>query len=935
MAETAAPEGAAVANGTLALLPSPKDLFLAIPRAASKASSFFSDIFEVFENLFGNEIREQSVAAATGGAGGLGPAAMAAAEAEAGGAMSYLRAFNVQQLRTFTGIFGYLTSRWALCCFAVAIILNRTQVYSATRRQLRPRWEIRLLIRSIAILPLLLQIQNVLRGIHCQTSPNFSLMRYGTADKLTTIDFSQDGGFLHQFSSYVLLGESDLQSCQAVDMVSDEKEEMRPHGSLSLIWPSFKTLCFSKFVETLSCAVAGSPAATETGMSLFEHSLAFAETESMVGNLIGLGPLSSPRNGSEKLLSAVTGTNVTSQTAALSRSTILSRFNTSPEVLLITLISLCNSASSHVLAIFDKQAQYRLFNTGVWGIAFLASFLWAFNSLAIEQILDTGIFRFPTVCVVGFIPHLLIVFGIVLCAMIYLIALILSAISPPPGAHQPETWRDRFRAGYENMQANAQLAHIRINTREDFYTALLRLGLSTLTAASEAVFLNEGRHINLGQMTWLEEERLNELDQARRAGVRPGTFFVTDATDQVASGVAFSDSGSSALVRSDKWQSGYSKERTTKLLKNHNHAKNSGEGVGTMQRSSRYMLAFTFHGKIFWLVVGWHLLALDKALKALHIRYRPGWMTHALQSSSPAAAPSNDVRNRKTDNRLNFWILSDDGELTIPKDDDYDIESEVRKRMKRSAPEQDSQQREKDLDTRLYNWFTSDGWWGERDESGDFVPNAIEDDATSVVSTATDVSDAWSADDGNDDGRQTPTQSNFGRGSPESKPVDQLYNAQDLARLLDPRDPETRREARILARHLGSEGIVTRSQFNNMQGDPSIRVLTSSRDRPVSLASKSTAVALSSTEEAEVLEHLIIKFRKEKGLMRRNESQDDVYSGGPQCVVCQTAPRTIMAWPCRCLSLCEDCRVSLAMNNFGNCVCCRQEVVGFSRLFVP
>jgi len=56
---------------------------------------------------------------------------------------------------------------------------------------------------------------------------------------------------------------------------------------------------------------------------------------------------------------------------------------------------------------------------------------------------------------------------------------------------------------------------------------------------------------------------------------------------------------------------------------------------------------------------------------------------------------------------------------------------------------------------------------------------------------------------------------------------------------------------------------------------------------------------------------------------------------GPQCVVCQSTPRTIIVWPCRCLSLCDDCRVSLAMNNFEKCVCCRREVVSFSRIYVP
>lgn len=918
-------------NSTWEFLPSPKDLILALPRAASKAGSYFADTFEMVETLFGGEIREQTMAAATGGAGGvLAPAAIAAAEAEAGGAMSYLRALNLQHVRTITGVFGYLTSRWALYCFAVAIILNRTQVYSSTRRNLRlPGW-VRILVRSIAIVPLLFSLLATLRGLRCQTSPDFSMMRYGVEDKLTTIDFSQDGGFFYHFTSGILIGESDLQSCRAVHMVPDE-DGARPYGSLKLVWPSFKALCLSKFVETLSCAVTGTHPATETGMSLFEHSLAFAETESMVGTLIGMGPLTGPSNETDKIFSVIAGTNVTSPTATLSKSAIVSRFNTSPEVLIITLISLCNSLTSHVLAIFNKQSQYRLLSTGIWGICFLASFLWAFNAVSVEHMLDTGIFRFPTVCVVGFIPHLLIVMGIVLCAVIYLIALVLSALSPTSDMPQNASWRARFAAAYENMQANAQLTHIRLNPREDFYTALLRLGLTTLTAAHEAVFLNEGRHINLGQMTWLEEERLLEFDRARRDGFKTGSMFAADPTDQVASGVQFVESTPQGLVNSDRWQSGYSKERTTKLLKTHDTANGTNEGVGTYQRSNRYAMALRFLFKIFWLVTGWQLLALNKVLSAVGVKYRPAWMKRAIQGPIVSGATVSKVQvldNKKTEKR-DFWILSDDGVFGPPQHDNVDVASEMRKRME-NDPRVNVAQLNQELDARTYTWFKENRWWGQRDESGDYVPPAQDDDLTSMVSFSTDTTDAMSTDGENDDGRQTPTQQDY-----HDSHANEVFNSHDLARLLDPQDLETRREARILAKHLSTDGVVTRSGYQKMHGDPSMRLLTSTRNRPPGFEAKSKDGALTPQEEAEVLEHLLVKLRKEKGDMRRPSHDHDAFQGGPQCVVCQSAPRTIMAWPCRCLSLCEDCRVNLAMNNFAACVCCRQKVVGFSRLFVP
>ena len=57
--------------------------------------------------------------------------------------------------------------------------------------------------------------------------------------------------------------------------------------------------------------------------------------------------------------------------------------------------------------------------------------------------------------------------------------------------------------------------------------------------------------------------------------------------------------------------------------------------------------------------------------------------------------------------------------------------------------------------------------------------------------------------------------------------------------------------------------------------------------------------------------------------------------GGPQCVVCQSSPRTILVWPCGCLSACDDCRLGLAARNYTKCICCRTDIVAYSRLYVP
>jgi len=132
---------------------------------------------------------------------------------------------------------------------------------------------------------------------------------------------------------------------------------------------------------------------------------------------------------------------------------------------------------------------------------------------------------------------------------------------------------------------------------------------------------------------------------------------------------------------------------------------------------------------------------------------------------------------------------------------------------------------------------------------------------------------------------------------------------------------------------------MTRSQYRDLHLRERAKVLTSTRQRPGDLRS---AVKLTPEEEAQILEHLITSRRAFHNATAATttpsswaEGASGMGEGGPQCVVCQSAPRSIIVWPCRCLSLCDDCRVTLAMNNFDKCVCCRRDVGSFSRIFVP
>lgn len=876
---------------------------------------------------------------------GVAASAVASSPAiETTAANAIRHAFTFQHVRNFGGIFAFMTSKWALLCFASAIILNRTRIYTSGRRNIHLTFVLRLALRIAPILMFLSHAESLLQAIRCQSSPAYSVLKYGDPTKNFDLDFASKGGTLYRLSSMILFWQDESGSCQAVKMVRTFPESSFK-GSLSLLWPFFKTLCVGHFVETLSCSVQGRPVMTETGMTIFEHSLAFSEAEAMLSSHLGLSLFGSPVSDSSKVKQDVQ--DHSSISGRLTRTMLFDKLNTTPEVLLMALISCLNNLTSHILALFNLQNRLRLLNTTIWGMCFLASFIWGFFNF--NSSVDAGgmTLRFPTVCIVGFIPHILVVVGIIGCALIYLIALSLAVLSPPVGLPRPQSWMERIGVAQDNLQANVHLSTIRISMAEDFYTALLKVGFTALTVASEAVFLNEGKRIGVHRWTWLEEDRLKEIQETRDYAKER---LDNEGSANVAGGVAITEAHPS--TGTTRWVSGYARERTSKSLKPvpGMSARAEGEGVGALQRSGRYMGAWELLSGIFWLTTGWMSLFALKLLRKLGFKRLPFWLKSDHSKSSEKSVRGNLEQNSAPwTHTEDLWMLSENGDTLLPSSNDVDAEAEFRKRIRLSSDGWGPHE-ERNLDSTLYNWWVKGGWWGDRDDSGDFLDADTNDDLTSEISfTDTQADDDdWASDDipNRSDGRTTPTQRNPNPryDSRESTPIaDYALDPTQLALMLNPQNNEQRREAHILSQHLSSDKILTRSQYRRSTGHDRSHLLTSNpHNHPTGFRPSQSNGQLTRQEEAVVLEHLLLSKRASRNATdSRNPASawsagaDGLGSSGPQCVVCQSAPRTVLAWPCRCLSLCEECRVSLAMNNFGTCVCCRQDVVGFSRLFVP
>ncbi|KAK4230027.1 hypothetical protein QBC38DRAFT_470375 [Podospora fimiseda] len=866
---------------------------------------------------------------------------------------------SAESARSLGSVFGYATSKWALCCIAMALILNRTAIFAAPRRRLRLRWFSRLILRIPPIIALLWQARRLLQSIQCQTSPNFAELRWGNTTKSSDLMFYSGNPFFHGVSSTLLFGATDQESCHSVKMIPwrDGQEQHELVGSLSRLWPLFLTFCVSQFVEVLSCTVQGRPLAAETGTTLFEHSLAFAEAEAAIGSQLGWSLFTK----SGAAASAESGPAI-----AVTRAMIMSRVNTPPEVLVIALLSAMGHASSHVLACFDVQRKYRLFSTGFWGLCFMASIGWSIAHFSIYDPSSQGLLRYPTISIIGFIPHILILTGISVCAAIYFIALTLSAFAAPTGGNNAEqlSFRQRFTVAHNNMQANLSLADIRIRREMDFYTALLRAGFYAITMASEAVYLNEDHRINLKPHTWLDEERMKEIESIKMqwlASGIPGSRY--DESDTI--GLVPVKEGESAAT------SGYAREKAAQQInKLINPTRKIPNGVGAAERTSRWIMAIDYIVSILRLVAMTWALCAVKTMALIGWRNPPRWLKELSQRPKVATPESKDTRQEQYQRAgTNADILAPGGGkpfFYVPRNDRVDVENLLRRRMTGEGSE-NNRPIEEAVDSMLYSYFLRNGWWGGNDSSADYIPpehheNESDWDTTSVISsteTAPSV-DGWETDpEPNSDneslasGQRTPTQSdprpmNFAdavRASREPTPaVDTPMAPSDLARLLHPQTPEDREEALALSAHLASDKILTRSSFKQLLARQRAQLLlTSTRG---SYPHPGHLQKLTPEEEVRRLEQVLLSRRRIAGAVPTKEKGEGAGAewatgaagmgeNGPQCVVCQCAPRTIIVWPCRCLSLCDECRVSLAMNNFDKCVCCRRDVFSFSRIYVP
>ncbi|CAM9011698.1 unnamed protein product [Wickerhamomyces anomalus] len=232
--------------------------------------------------------------------------------------------------RNATLSFGYLVSPYAGACMTMAIILNRTVVFASSRRNINrlstvPKIALRIISMAVLI--------KALWDIFMQFT-------------VITPDVRR---FVGAF-------------------VSGEAPEVN-----IFLWRIFISLCISQFIETFVSITSNQSALNDTGLTLFEHSLAFQECQF----------LSIP----------------------------------SSQLLFICLFSIINQLVIHTLGIANLK-KYQLIPSTVLGVSFLIFYCY--------NIYTGGLVFFPTVVIVSIIPQFLVFSIIFLCLLIYFLAVLVN-----------------------------------------------------------------------------------------------------------------------------------------------------------------------------------------------------------------------------------------------------------------------------------------------------------------------------------------------------------------------------------------------------------------------------------------------------------------------------------------------------------------------------
>lgn len=667
----------------------------------------------------------------------------------------------------------YLVSPFAILCICMAILLNRTVVFATTRRPAPLNFAYRLILRSVAIFFLSTRTASLITAIKCTSSPLANYIpSYFAAEKCP---------------------------------------------SPAILWDLYWAICVGHFIETFSSVIQGQTPHSETGMTLFEYSMAFQEVQSAR--------------------------------------------HMSIEVLIVAITSAFSLISLHIFGIFNIY-NYRLIPSTIFGASFLAYFGWS--------VFNGRIFYFPTVCIIGYLPQLMLSLIIAVCGSIYGLS---SLLSGGPG-NLTTSWK-----------------HVNISLKDDFYSCLFKIGVVALTTASQAAFVNETALIKQPTFTWIEKE-----DQEERTSEPPKPF-----------NYQMISLAPSLLHATPEEISRYAQASAIKSTSPYNNETTLPPDLAAMRKQKRQNASEPPKLLTLYRITAVFRMLQGIVVILLHLVVRLTWNLGFKYLWS-----KKKDSNSQTDGIERFMEQIDYERLENVKNqviyspmEDGDKENGYQQLLwGRLIPDIDN--------SNDYEDVSEDGF--STDEEG----LEYESDYEGGSSTSRSVDYV---------AHVSQQRSHFSRSASAfaEKPrstLEDLYQLlmptpHDILALLSPQTPDQVEHKRMLISHLEDE-------MGEGTKDAKVQATaTTLRRRPVTRSQYKQRT----WNESKALLHTIESRR------RKFVVDDEIRE--TLCVVCQCSARQVILWPCRCLAVCEECRMALVAQNFKGCVCCRRDVKSFSRIFVP
>ncbi|ODV81189.1 uncharacterized protein CANTADRAFT_34443, partial [Suhomyces tanzawaensis NRRL Y-17324] len=374
------------------------------------------------------------------------------------------------------GIFTYCCSLYGVTCMAMSVILNRTLVMASSNSSRNQQLAMNR-NRGLMNSPELAEAMKRLSIISFRIGV-IAILLYNGYNILTALNLHGHVGISGPSVPflYKLLPDSlfayDAEYFSSTNYMKSPSGQVMVGPTTDMYWPIFLSFCLLLFTETFVSVVQGKRPYTESGITIFEHSLVFQEFSSAGAALFG-------------------------------RSKYYRRPN--EQVLVLALFLVLTHLNIHIGGLIDDN-KHRLIPLTILGVSFLSYY--------ICSIFKAKIFGFPAMLNIILMPQVLVVFVICVSALIFVIAIV---------AHGFRIQELNLASFFkETDEEDTNIFQDRL--QDDFYTVLLDFGMVAITLAGASSYITELSLVAVDDRTWLERGNYKEAREALQISEQSNQF---------------------------------------------------------------------------------------------------------------------------------------------------------------------------------------------------------------------------------------------------------------------------------------------------------------------------------------------------------------------------------------------------------------------------